>query len=101
MLDELTRIGFRRRVVRRATGGPKAEPGADAGPAAPLRRRLDSKDGPIRQCNDLFGCSTVRLFCRTMASRGAAAATSARYARLRRWTFAAVRVERFVGRRAE
>jgi hypothetical protein len=82
-------------VGRRAPGGPKAEPGAGAGPAAPQAPRL-SRCGPIRLCD---GRSNGRSE-RPVGSCPQVAAVLVTTLGYRHGLLRAVRVERFVERRA-
>jgi hypothetical protein len=71
-------------AARRAPRGPsEAQRGADAGPAAPHSGAVLFQIGPNSAVQ-----RPDRLSCRTMASRSAAAAASAHYARLGPWTLA-------------
>jgi hypothetical protein len=98
--DELTDLAILRVVARGAPGRAKAETGADAGPAAPQAPPLSPMNGSIRQCNDLFDliCSTVLLNKSTRSGTAAAGLVTTLGHPM--GPQPAVRVERFVGRRA-
>jgi len=79
----------------RRPGLPNAKASAGAGPRRAKRAAL------IQVRPDSAVQRPDRLSCWTMASRGAAAAPSAHYVRLRSWIFVRRARGTFVGRRAE